>query len=161
VLPELAHEARIDTPFIDPAEPWQNGSSESANNKLRDQRLALQRREDRIDPKILIEESQRECNEVTSRSKATSQATSTYLSHFADCLTTASTARSNTSALPLQRQRDLCRMIRRHSYSEQSSLGCSGNHEVQLTLSALVRRNPIREKDFRRNRSVIDIHSEL
>jgi len=42
VLRWLTKEARIDTAFIDPGKPWQNGSNESFNGKLRDERLSMQ-----------------------------------------------------------------------------------------------------------------------
>jgi putative transposase len=64
VLRWLTHEARIDTAFIDPGKPWQNGSNESFNGKLRDECLAMQWFKNRIDAKILIEEFRREYNEV-------------------------------------------------------------------------------------------------
>ena len=34
--------AQIETAFIDPGKPWQNGTDESFNGKLRDQHLSLQ-----------------------------------------------------------------------------------------------------------------------
>ena len=62
VLRWLTHEARIDTAFIDPGKPWQNGSNESFNGKLRDECLAMQWFKNRIDAKILIEEFRRGYN---------------------------------------------------------------------------------------------------
>lgn len=58
------NEAQIDTACIDPGKPWQNGSNESFNGKLRDECLAMQWFKNRIDAKILIEEFRREFNEV-------------------------------------------------------------------------------------------------
>lgn len=57
-------EANIDTAFIDPGKPWQNGSNESFNGKFRDECLSMQWFKNRIDAKILIEEFRREFNEV-------------------------------------------------------------------------------------------------
>ncbi len=57
-------QAQIDTACIDPGKPWQNGSNESFNGKLRDECLAMQWFKNRIDAKILIEEFRREFNEV-------------------------------------------------------------------------------------------------
>ncbi len=57
-------EARIDTACIDPGKPWQNGSNESFNGKLRDECLSMQWFKNRIDAKILIEQFRREFNEV-------------------------------------------------------------------------------------------------
>lgn len=57
-------QAQIDTACIDPGKPWQNGSNESFNGKLRDECLGMQWFKNRIDAKILIEEFRREFNEV-------------------------------------------------------------------------------------------------
>jgi transposase InsO family protein len=57
-------EANIDTAYIDPGKPWQNGSNESFNGKFRDECLGMQWFKNRIDAKILIEEFRREFNEV-------------------------------------------------------------------------------------------------
>ena len=64
VLRWLIKEARIDTAFIDPGKPWQNGSNESFNGKLRDECLSMQWFKNRTDAKILIEEFRRQYNEV-------------------------------------------------------------------------------------------------
>lgn len=64
VLRWLTQEARIDTAFIDPGKPWQNGANESFNGKLRDECLGMQWFKNRIDAKILIEEFRRQFNEV-------------------------------------------------------------------------------------------------
>jgi len=53
-------EANIDTAYIDPGKPWQNGSNESFNGKLRDECLNMQWFKNRIDAKTLIEEFRRE-----------------------------------------------------------------------------------------------------
>jgi len=57
-------EAQIDTAYIDPGKPWQNGSNESFNGKFRDECLGMQWFKNRIDAKILIEEFRRQFNEV-------------------------------------------------------------------------------------------------
>jgi putative transposase len=57
-------EANIDTAYIDPGKPWQNGSNESFNGKFRDECLGLQWFKNRIDAKILIEEFRRQFNEI-------------------------------------------------------------------------------------------------
>jgi putative transposase len=56
--------ANIDTAFIDPGKPWQNGANESFNGKFRDECLNMQWFKNRIDAKILIEVFRREYNEV-------------------------------------------------------------------------------------------------
>jgi putative transposase len=57
-------QAQIDTACIDPGKPWQNGSNESFNGKLRDECLGMQWFKNRIDAKILIEQFRRQFNEV-------------------------------------------------------------------------------------------------
>jgi putative transposase len=57
-------DANIDTAYIDPGKPWQNGSNESFNGKFRDECLAMQWFKNRIDAKIVIEEFRRQFNEV-------------------------------------------------------------------------------------------------
>ena len=47
--------AQIETAFIDPGKPWQNGTDESFNGKLRDQHLSLQWFRNRTDAKVSIE----------------------------------------------------------------------------------------------------------
>jgi len=46
-------QTQIDTACIDPGKPWQNGSNESFNGKLRDECLGMQWFKNRIDAKIL------------------------------------------------------------------------------------------------------------
>ena len=55
--------AQIETAFIDPGKPWQNGTDESFNGKLRDQRLSLQWFRNRADAKVSIEAWRRHYNE--------------------------------------------------------------------------------------------------
>ena len=56
--------AAIETAFIDPGKPWQNGADESFNGKFRDQHLALQWFRNRADAKVSIEQWRRHYNEV-------------------------------------------------------------------------------------------------
>jgi putative transposase len=56
--------AQIETAFIDPGKPWQNGADESFNGKFRDQHLSLQWFRNRTDAKVSIEEWRRHYNEV-------------------------------------------------------------------------------------------------
>jgi putative transposase len=56
--------AQIETAFIDPGKPWQNGADESFNGKCRDQDLSLQWFRNRADAKVSIEEWRRHYNEV-------------------------------------------------------------------------------------------------
>lgn len=56
--------AAIETAFIDPGKPWQNGADESFNGKFRDQHLSLQWFRNRAEAKVSIEEWRRHYNEV-------------------------------------------------------------------------------------------------
>ena len=56
--------AQIETAFIDPGKPWQNGADESFNGKFRDQHLSLQWFRNRADAKASIEAWRRHYNEV-------------------------------------------------------------------------------------------------
>jgi putative transposase len=57
-------EAQIETAFIDPGKPWQNGADESFNGKLRDEYLTLQWFRNRVEAKVGIEEWRQHYNEV-------------------------------------------------------------------------------------------------
>jgi len=54
----------IDTAFIDPGKPWQNGTDESFNGKFRDECLNLEWFRNRPEAAILIEQYRRHYNEV-------------------------------------------------------------------------------------------------
>jgi len=54
----------IETAFIDPGKPWQNGADESFNGKLRDEYLTLQWFRHRVDAKVGVEQWRRHYNEV-------------------------------------------------------------------------------------------------
>ena len=54
----------IETAFIDPGKPWQNGADESFNGKLRDEYLTLQWFRNRVDAKVGVEQWRRHYNEV-------------------------------------------------------------------------------------------------
>ena len=56
--------ASIDTAYIDPGKPWQNGSNESFNGKFRDECLSLEWFPDRINAKLTIEDWRKHYNEV-------------------------------------------------------------------------------------------------
>jgi putative transposase len=55
---------RIDTALIDPGKPWQNGTNESFNGKLRDECLNLEWFRNRREAKIIIENWRRHFNDV-------------------------------------------------------------------------------------------------
>src|SRR5690606_743774 len=54
----------IETALIDPGKPWQNGTTESFNGKLRDECLSLEWFRNRIEARIVIEDWRRHYNEV-------------------------------------------------------------------------------------------------
>jgi len=54
----------IETALIDPGKPWQNGSTESFNGKLRDECLSLEWFRSRAEAKVVIETWRRHFNEV-------------------------------------------------------------------------------------------------
>jgi len=56
--------AQIETAFIDPGKPWQNGVDESFNGTFRDQHLSLRWFRNRADAKVSIEAWRRHYNEV-------------------------------------------------------------------------------------------------
>ena len=56
--------SEIETAFIDPGKPWQNGADESFNGKLRDEYLTLQWFRNRVDAKVGVEQWRRHYNEV-------------------------------------------------------------------------------------------------
>ena len=56
--------AQIETAFIDPGKPWQNGADESFNGKFRDQHLSLQWFRNRAEAKVSIEEWRQHYNDV-------------------------------------------------------------------------------------------------
>ena len=55
---------QIETAFIDPGKPWQNGTNESFNGKFRDECLAMEWFRNRIEAKIVIEDWRAHYNEV-------------------------------------------------------------------------------------------------
>jgi putative transposase len=56
--------AQIETAFIDPGKPWQNGADESFNGKFRDQHLSLQWFRNRTEARVSIEQWRQHYNEV-------------------------------------------------------------------------------------------------
>ena len=57
-------DAAIETAFIAPGKPWQNGTDESFNGKFRDQHLSLQWFRNRADAKVSIEQWRCHYNEL-------------------------------------------------------------------------------------------------
>ena len=63
-LLKWAAEEKIETAFIDPGKPWQNGTNESFNGKFRDECLAMEWFRNRIEAKIVIEDWRTHYNNV-------------------------------------------------------------------------------------------------
>ena len=58
------HHADIETAFIDPGKPWQNGADESFNGKFRNEHLSLQWSRHRVEATVAIEQWRQFFNEV-------------------------------------------------------------------------------------------------
>ncbi len=56
-------EAGIETAFIEPGKPWQNGTAESLNGKFRDECLSMEWFRNRTEAKVVIETWRRHYNE--------------------------------------------------------------------------------------------------
>ena len=56
--------AQIETAYIDPGKPWQNGAVESFNGKFRDECLSLEWFRSRAEAKAVIEAWRRHYNDV-------------------------------------------------------------------------------------------------
>ena len=61
---EWIADSGIATALIDPGKPWQNGSNESFNGKLRDECLSLEWFRSRAEAKVIIEAWRRHYNAV-------------------------------------------------------------------------------------------------
>lgn len=57
-------ETTIDTAYIDPGKPWQNGTGESFNGKFRDECLSLEWFRSRAEARVVIENWRRHYNET-------------------------------------------------------------------------------------------------
>src|SRR5690606_13191581 len=57
------HGEGIETAFIEPGKPWQNGTAESLNGKFRDECLSMEWFRNRFEAKVLIETWRRHYNE--------------------------------------------------------------------------------------------------
>ena len=60
---EWLSDAGIETAFIDPGKPWQNGTAESLNGKFRDECLSMEWFRNRTEAKVVIETWRRHYNE--------------------------------------------------------------------------------------------------
>ena len=58
------HESNIETALNDPGNPWQNGTDESFNGRLRDECLSLEWFRSRHEARVVIETWRRHYNEV-------------------------------------------------------------------------------------------------
>jgi len=57
-------EAKIEVAHIDPGKPWQNGTDESFNGRLRDECLSLEWFRSRVEARVIIEQWRRHYNHV-------------------------------------------------------------------------------------------------
>ncbi len=57
-------EAKIDIALIEPGKPWQNGTDESFNGRLRDECLRLEWFRSRLEARVVIEQWRRHYNHV-------------------------------------------------------------------------------------------------
>lgn len=60
---EWLKQSSVQTTYIEPGKPWQNGTNESFNGKLRDECLNMQWFRNRVEAKVIIEEWRRHYNE--------------------------------------------------------------------------------------------------
>lgn len=60
---EWLKQSGVQTTYIEPGKPWQNGTNESFNGKLRDECLNMQWFRNRVEAKVIIEEWRRHYNE--------------------------------------------------------------------------------------------------
>jgi putative transposase len=58
------HQADIETAYIDPGKPWQNGADESFNGKFRNEHLSVQWYRHRVEATVAIEQWRQFFNEV-------------------------------------------------------------------------------------------------
>jgi len=86
--------AQIETAFIDPGKPWQNGTDESFNGKRRHEYLSLQWFRNRVEARVGIEQWRRHYNDVRPRS---SLGYLTPLEFKATCVATFTEGRSPAS----------------------------------------------------------------
>jgi putative transposase len=54
----------VETAFIDPGKPWQNGTNESFNGRFRDERLSMEWFRSRLEAKATIEAWRKHYNNV-------------------------------------------------------------------------------------------------
>lgn len=78
ILKWLAEE-RIETAFIEPGKPWQNGADESFNGKFRDECLNAEWFRTRAEARVVIEQWRRHFNEVRPHSSLNYGSVRTYV----------------------------------------------------------------------------------
>jgi putative transposase len=78
----------IETALIDPGKPWQNGTTESFNGKLRDECLSFEWFRNRLEARIVIEDWRRHYNEVRPHSSLGYLTPSQMARSLKNCLST-------------------------------------------------------------------------
>jgi len=77
-----ANRERIETAFIDPGKPWQNGTNESFNGRFRDGCLSMEWFRSRTEARAIIETWRRHYNEVRPHSSLGGITPTEFMSKF-------------------------------------------------------------------------------
>ncbi len=93
--------AQIETAFIDPGKPWQNGVDESFNGKLRHEHLSLQWFRNRAEAAVSIEQWRRHDNEVRPHSSL-----AYHTPHEFKAITETTTRTGRSAAAPPRAEQD-------------------------------------------------------
>jgi putative transposase len=96
--------AQIETAFIDPGKPWQNGVDESFNGKFRHEHLSLQWFRNRAEAAVSIEQWRRHYNEVRPHSSLAYRTP-----HEFKAITEATTRTGRSAASPPRAEQDTVR----------------------------------------------------
>ena len=74
-------DSKIEIAHIDPGKPWQNGTDESFNGRLRDECLSLEWFRSRLEARVIIEQWRRHYNEVRPHSSLDYRTPFEFLQH--------------------------------------------------------------------------------
>ena len=90
----------IDTAFIDPGKPWQNGVNESFNGKFRDECLSLEWFRSRAEAKVVIESWRQHYNEIRPHSSLGYLTPREFIAKLSAQAATSAPATGRDAALP-------------------------------------------------------------
>ena len=90
----------IDTAFIDPGKPWQNGVNESFNGKFRDECLSLEWFRSRAEAKVVIESWREHYNEIRPHSSLGYLTPREFIAKLSAQAATSAPATGRDAALP-------------------------------------------------------------